>query len=181
MKHCIYCGAEMPDEAKFCGVCGKPFSGEQLQQSTVTQQTVTPQQVQQQSNTVIIQSQSNSVGTVGFVFALLSFILFILTLCSDAINAMLSLNPCLICGLVGYICSIIGLYRKPNGLAITGGIIVSIESIICFIYNIYKSETGVGVSSLLLLISAIVFFILVAKQKKQEKNGSTKQTETNKI
>lgn len=27
-KYCGYCGAKMPDQAKVCGACGKPFAGE---------------------------------------------------------------------------------------------------------------------------------------------------------
>ena len=42
MKHCINCGAEMPDEAKFCSNCGKSVSECQNnleQESNATEQT----------------------------------------------------------------------------------------------------------------------------------------------
>lgn len=176
MKHCIYCGAEMPDEAKFCGVCGKPFSGEQLQQLTVTQQVVASQQVQQQPNMVIIQQQSNSIGTVGFVFSILSFILFVLIVIFD-LKLFEFITVCVIVALVGYFCSMVGIYRKPNGLAIAGGKLVFAETICCLILN-FDGFKNLG-DLLLLQIPAIVFFILAARQGKREKRSNNKQLGTN--
>lgn len=174
MKHCIYCGAEMPDEAKFCGICGKPFSEEQLQQSTEKQQIVASQQIQQQSDTVMIQPQSNSVGTVGFVFAIISFISFVLFIA----NAYVFVATYIICGIIGYICSLIGLFRKPNGLAIKGGCLLIAEIILS---PFYIGDDGLSVSVLILQLMFIIpFVVLIVKQKKAEKSN-VNQTKTNKI
>ena len=169
----------MLEDAKFCGECGKPFGEEQLQQSAeVMQQTFTPQQNQQQPNMVTVQTPSNSVGTVGFVFSLISFISFVLYV-TDA-GAYVFVATYVICGIIGYICSLIGLFKKPNGLAIKGGYILMAEIILSpFYIGNDDISGGMSVSVLILQLMFIIpFVVLVVKQKKNEKSN-VNQAKTN--
>ena len=41
---CNHCGAQLPDEAKFCGNCGNPTARQELRQETPAQSTCSPGQ-----------------------------------------------------------------------------------------------------------------------------------------
>jgi hypothetical protein len=120
MKHCIYCGAGMPDEAKFCGICGKPFSEDQTEQRTTAQQQAPVQEpvYHQQPTTIIVQQQTNGVGKAGFIFALLGL--------------FLGWVPGLgwIFWILGALLSFFGLFKAPRGIAVAGLIISFIDIII---------------------------------------------------
>lgn len=121
MKHCIYCGAEMPDEAKFCGKCGTAFAVEQKEQNCELQSA-------QQQSTIIIQTQTNSIGIVGFVFALIGLFIGYIPFVGWIIV------------LVGAICSSKGRNKEPKGLAIAGSII-SVINIIIMIFSWFLYES----------------------------------------
>lgn len=116
-KHCIYCGAEMPVEAKFCGTCGKPFKEEPDGQQMTSQTTVQSQSYQQHHTTVIVQQQTNGVGKAGFIFALFGLFLGWV----PAIGWIL--------WFLGTILSFIGLFKAPRGFAVAGLVISFIDII----------------------------------------------------
>lgn len=80
------------------------------------------------SNTIEQQSvaprRKNGLGTAGFVLALLAFIISWIPLVGTVIGWIL--------GPLGFIFSLIGVFRQPRGLAIAG-LIISLLSIILLI------------------------------------------------
>ena len=146
---CKYCGSPIGAHSVFCPTCGKRLVSQPAQQATqatlqqpqyqqpVTQQPVPPQQPpfqqplmqpvyqQPQQNTQTIvnveQRSSNSLGTAGFVLALLAFIFSWLPI----LNVV-----AWILWLLGLLFCIIGLFKSPRGMAIAGFIISFIDIII---------------------------------------------------
>ena len=132
MKHCSKCGAEMPDFAKFCGECGNPFEEEQIvrkaPQPTVYQQPLWQQQSQQQPTTVIIQSQTNGLGTAGFVVSLIGLFTFYIPIFGFII------------WFIGSSLSYYGRKKEPKGLAIAGTIISLITCVLWLLcWYLFKS------------------------------------------
>ena len=127
MKYCNRCGAEMPDVAKFCGECGEQLEKEQgVQQRSVYQQPVYQPTYQQQSQPtmVIIQSQTNGLGTAGFVVSLRGLFTFYLPIFGFII------------WFIGCSLSYYGRKKEPKGLAIAGTVI-SIITIILWLLSMY--------------------------------------------
>ncbi len=143
---CKYCGSPIGTNSVFCPACGKRLVSQPVQQATPqqpqyrqseTQQPVSPQQPafqqpliqpmyqQPQQNTQTIvnveQRSSNSLGTAGFVLALLAFLFSWL----PVLNVV-----AWILWLLGLIFCIIGLFKSPRGMAIAGFIISFIDIII---------------------------------------------------
>ena len=142
---CKYCGSEMQSGAAFCPSCGKPQASMPQQQgaSPMSQQ---PQQfynqpmqqpaymagayqqpsqaavasgTQNSSTTVIVQGgRSNGMGTAGFIFALLAFLVCWVPVVD------------IIVWFLGALFSFIGLFKAPRGLAIAGFIISFIGIIV---------------------------------------------------
>lgn len=132
MKQCSKCGAEMPDFAKFCGECGKPFEKEQIMNNvppqTLNRQPMWQQQSQQQPTTVIIQSQTNGLGTAGFVVSLIGLFTFYIPIFGFII------------WFIGSSLSYYGRKKEPKGLAIAGTIISLITCVLWLLcWYLFKS------------------------------------------
>lgn len=104
---CKYCGKELQPGAAFCSSCGKPQVAYLYQQP---QPAVAPN-VSNTTTVIVKGSHSNSIGTAGFVFALLGLIFCWV----PGID--------LILWFLGLIFSIIGLFKAPRGMAIAGFIL----------------------------------------------------------
>lgn len=106
IKKCPYCGGEIPEEAQKCKHCGEWITppAQPVQQQVVVNQ-VEPQ-------------PSNGIGIAGFVISLVCIFLCWIP----------GLN--IIVWLVGFILSLIGIFKKPRGLAIAGLVISSIMAVI---------------------------------------------------
>ena len=134
VSYCRYCGSKILSGSAFCSSCGKPLGDVDAQDISVispatqihSQQSapqavyVVPQQPPQTNQTTVVvnEHKSNGIGTAGFIFALLGI--------------LLSWIPVLdfIIWILGLIFSIIGLFKSPRGLAITGFILSIIDIII---------------------------------------------------
>ena len=123
---CKYCGKELQPDAAFCSACGKPQNNVSIQQpiAQVAQQPVIRPyvaQVYQQpqpvvapnvstnTTTVVVEGgHSNGMGTAGFIIALLGLVFCWIPVVD------------IILWFLGLIFSVIGLFKAPRGLAITG-------------------------------------------------------------
>jgi len=106
LKKCPYCGGEVSEEAQKCKHCGEWINP-------------APQPVQQQYVVNQVDPQpSNGIGIAGFVISLVCIFLCWIP----------GLN--IIVWLVGFILSLIGIFKKPRGLAIAGLVISSIMAVI---------------------------------------------------
>lgn len=135
---CKYCGTELQAGTAFCPSCGKP-QGNVPVQPQQQQVYVQPQQqqpyaagiyqqpqpamaantAQNASTTVIVQgSRSNGMGTAGFVFSLLAFLVCWVPFVD------------IIVWFLGALFSFIGLFKAPRGLAIAGFVLSFIGIII---------------------------------------------------
>ena len=105
IKKCPYCGGEIPEEAQKCKHCGEWITppAQPVQQVVVNQ--VEPQ-------------SSNGIGIAGFVISLVCIFLCWIPI----------LN--FIVWLPGMILSLIGIFKKPRGLAIAGLVISCIIAVI---------------------------------------------------
>ena len=160
--HCPNCGKEIADSVKFCKFCGSqvPAAGAQQATPEVPKTEVVsvkssvietqPQSAQtqgasgqvagreQQVNVTIgnLQPmiQKNGVGTAGFVLAL--------------IGLFLSWVPLLgwIDWFLGAVLSVIGIFRKPRGLAIAGTVISFIDLIL--LITIFGGLAAIGAASI---------------------------------
>ncbi|MFT4186221.1 MAG: zinc ribbon domain-containing protein [Micrococcaceae bacterium] len=132
MDNCINCNANLKLGAKFCVNCGTAV-GNQVINANVNHKTNSningPLYDQQVANTpngvthVVVQNQievkqKNTVGFFGFILALVGLFFGWIPL----------LGP--VCYFLGWVLSIIGLFRKPRGFAITGLIISSVDIIL---------------------------------------------------
>ena len=154
MRYCGNCGAQMRADAPYCPNCGHPSALQQPQQHT--QQPTQPyqpqyvqkypQQYQQpmcaagfsqpQPQVVVVnqKSQSNGLGTTGFICALLAI--------------LLSWIPGLdwILWLLGLIFSLIGCFKAPRGLAIAG-LVISLLDLLLLVAIIGTLGAAVGAAS----------------------------------
>lgn len=106
LKKCPYCGGEVSEAAQKCKHCGEWINP-------------APQPVQQQYVVNQVDPQpSNGIGIAGFVISLVCIFLCWIP----------GLN--IIVWLVGFILSLIGIFKKPRGLAIAGLVISSIMAVI---------------------------------------------------
>lgn len=124
---CKYCGKELQPDAAFCSSCGKPQNNVTIQQPTVQvmQQPVVQQpyvvsayqqpqpiaapNVSTNTTTVVVEGgHSNSMGTAGFIIALLGLVFCWIPIVN------------LILWLLGLIFSVVGLFKSPRGMAIAG-------------------------------------------------------------
>ena len=121
---CKYCGKELQPGAAFCSSCGKPQgnvpvqqpTGQMMQQPVIQPYIVSTCQPPQtapistnNTTTVVVEGgSSNSMGTAGFIIALLG-----LVFCWVPIGN-------LILWFLGLIFSLIGLFKSPRGMAIAG-------------------------------------------------------------
>lgn len=134
---CKYCGKELQPEAAFCSSCGKSQGKASIQQPVVQimKQPVvqpyiaTPYQQPQPvvapnvSTTVIVEgTHSNGLGTAGFIIALLGLIFCWVPVVD------------VILWLLGFVFSIIGMFKAPRGMAIAGLILSLIIIIIILIF-----------------------------------------------
>lgn len=133
---CKYCGTEIQGGVAFCPSCGNPQGNVPVrpQQQQVNVQTTQQQPyasgfyqqpqpamaaAQNSSTTVIVQgSRSNGMGTAGFIFALLAFLVCWVPVVD------------IIVWFLGALFSFIGLFKAPRGLAIAGFILSFIGIII---------------------------------------------------
>ena len=115
---CPACGTQISRYATSCIKCGHPISPVQTPHTTYPAYKERAQKESQQ--TVIIQqgSQSNGVGTAGFVLSLLSLIF--------------SWVPGIgwFVWFLGFLLSFIGMFKSPRGLAVTGFLISIIDLLI---------------------------------------------------
>ena len=119
MKQCDNCGAQMPDEANFCGNCGISLNKVRTEPQDERPQTVAQQPVfRQHPTTVIVQQQSNGLGKSGFICALLGLFFGWV----PGIGWIL--------WILGTVLSFLGLFKAPRGMAFAGLIISFIEIII---------------------------------------------------
>ena len=120
MSFCSKCGAELPQNARFCGKCGEPvFLGFRQPISASNPNNI---YVQQPQPTIQISEKShNGVGTAGFVFAILSIFLGWIPVLGYVINFL------------GFLLSLIGIFKRPRGLAIAGLIISLLDIIIILV------------------------------------------------
>ena len=124
---CKYCGKELQPDAAFCSSCGKPQGKASVQQPVVQimQQPVVQQpyvtnayqqpqpvvapNVSTNTTTVVVEgAHSNSMGTAGFIIALLGLVFCWIPIVD------------LILWFLGLVFSFIGLFKAPRGLAIAG-------------------------------------------------------------
>lgn len=135
--HCISCGKELKAGAAFCPACGSaqaPAAQQikpQVQATPAPVQAAVSQPVQTQAvqsqpgQTVIVnqvaQAEKNGIGVAGFVLSIAAIVL--------------SWVPVLdfILWLLGAIFSVIGIFKKPKGLAIAGAVISFLGLIILII------------------------------------------------
>jgi len=129
VKKCPYCGEEIRAAAKKCKHCGEWFEEKPETKTTATTIPIYAQPIEvprseqnSQGQTIIVnqtpQSQSNGVGTAGFVLALIAL--------------FLSWVPGVgwFMWFLGLLLSFIGMFKSPRGLAVTGFIISLIDLII---------------------------------------------------
>ena len=131
---CKYCGKELRLDAAFCSSCGKPQGNAPAQQPTVhimqqpveqpyvgSPQSATAPNVMTNTTTFVVEkSGSNSMGTAGFIIALLGFVFCWIPIVD------------IILWFLGLVFSIIGIFKAPRGMAIAG-LILSLVIIIVII------------------------------------------------
>lgn len=140
---CKYCGKELQPGAAFCSSCGKPQSKVHVQQPPVqmVQQPVSqpyvvnayqqpqpvanPNVLTNNTTTVVVEgSRSNSMGIAGFIIALLGLVFCWIPVVD------------LILWFLGFLFSLIGLFKAPRGMAIAG---LVLSLIIIFIIIVFWS------------------------------------------
>ncbi len=140
---CKYCGKELQPGAAFCSSCGKPQGSVPIQQPPIQmvqqpvvqpyvaaayqqpQPVVNPNVLTNNTTTVVVEgSRSNSMGVAGFIIALLGLVFCWVPVVD------------LILWLLGFIFSLIGLFKAPRGMAIAG---LVLSLIIIFIIIIFWS------------------------------------------
>lgn len=137
---CKYCGKELQPDAVFCSSCGKPQNKPSVQQpiAQVIQQpvvqpyavrafqqpqpTISPNITNNTTTVVIERDHSNGIGTAGFVFALLGLIFCWI----PYLDVLL--------WFLGFVFSIIGMFKSPRGLAITGFILSLILIVVIIVF-----------------------------------------------
>lgn len=110
--NCPICGASVSKYALSCPKCGHPISASSNEQEAVNTG---------QNQTVIIQQptrKSNGVGVAGFVLSLIAFILSWVPGVSWVI------------WFLGFVLSLIGMFKPNKGLAIAGFVISIIDVIL---------------------------------------------------
>ena len=130
---CPHCGAQLPDGTAFCTSCGQPTAQQPSpDQQAFQQQPYQQQPYQQQPYQPVYPQpkQSNGMGITGFVLALLALLLCWV----PVLNWIL--------WILGLIFSIIGMFKKPKGLAIAGLIISLIGLIVDIVLIIYVSNAA---------------------------------------
>lgn len=133
---CKHCGTQIGEDVVFCPSCGTnqkgvpaPTAGQAPQQPVYQQPAYQPQPMANQGNTnttaqtntttvVVNGSHSNSIGTAGFIFAILAFFVCWVPVLD------------FIVWFLGALFSFIGLFKSPRGLAIAGFILSFIGIII---------------------------------------------------
>lgn len=123
---CKFCGKELQSDAVFCSSCGKPQNKASVQQPIVQvvqqpvvqpyaarayqqPQPVVAPNVSTNTTTVVVEGgHSNSMGTAGFIIALLGLVFCWIPVVD------------LILWFLGLVFSFIGLFKAPRGLAIAG-------------------------------------------------------------
>ena len=155
-SYCKYCGTFIQTASAYCPACGKPQGNvpqQRVEHPVMNQPQQYPQQYPQQpvysqqgnvygvnqqppfqagqsssnmqhTQTIVnVQgSRSNGLGTAGFVLALLSFI-FCWAIVANVVLWFL-----------GFLFSLIGVFKKPRGLAIAGLVISLIDIIIVIVF-----------------------------------------------
>lgn len=132
-NYCKYCGEQLQNGAAYCSICGKPQNRTSIHKLHGTSQALkafedddryqppmTGSNNNQSSNTTVVvhESQSNGLGTAGFVFAILSLLLCWVPVVDVVI------------WLLGAFFSFCGLFKSPRGLAIVGFLLSFIDIII---------------------------------------------------
>lgn len=124
-NYCKYCGKELQPDAAFCSSCGKPQgnvpvkqpSAQMMQQPVVQPYIVSAYQQPQQpapistnnTTTVVVEGgHSNSMGIAGFIIALLGLVFCWVPIVD------------LILWFLGFVFSLVGLFKAPRGMAIAG-------------------------------------------------------------
>lgn len=146
---CVNCGAEINPNSSFCTNCGTKVSSmpqpaaqapaaptqPPVAQPVYQAQPQAPAQPYVVNNTTVEVVKKNGIGTAGFVCAL--------------IGLFVSWIPILgwILWLVGAILSVVGIFKKPRGLAIAGTVISFIDVLI--LLAIAGLATSVGIFSFL--------------------------------
>lgn len=132
---CKYCGKELQPGAAFCSSCGKPQGNVSVQQPPVQMmqrpvaqpyivsayqqpQPTAPISTNNTTTVVVEGGHSNSMGIAGFIIALLGLVFCWVPIVD------------LILWFLGFIFSLIGLFKAPRGMAIAG---IVLSLIIIFI------------------------------------------------
>ena len=115
MAICKNCGADLPDDVKFCTSCGQPLETQQTFENTAPNYQQTPY-TQPISNDTYVPQKTNGLAIAGFVVSLVS-----LVLCCCGIGAIVSL----VLSIVGYV-KASKENQKGKGLALAGIIISAI-------------------------------------------------------
>lgn len=128
-RYCSYCGRELQEGAVFCPFCGKPLDGVSHQDQpsvTLVHQTNTYYQQVTTNNAapVVEKRKVNGVGIAGFIFALLSLVVYLSSMFMTADRLFL----CFILYIFGLFFSIVGMFHSPRHFAFVG-LIVSIVDI----------------------------------------------------
>lgn len=135
---CKHCGTEIAEEVKFCPSCGgsqlpasqqpqqlaqQPYMQQPMQQPYMQQPYVaqgnTNSTAQTNTTTVVVNDRgSNGIGTAGFVFSIIAFLVCWIPILDFII------------WFLGALFSFIGLFKRPRGLAIAGFILSFIGIIV---------------------------------------------------
>ena len=119
-KFCRYCGNEIMPNSAFCPKCGKSLNIAYNPTSQFVAQPIQSRGTNQ--TTVVVQTEkSNSMGTAGFIFAILGLIVS----WAPGVNFII--------WFLGFIFSFIGLFKSPRGMAITGFILSILDIILIII------------------------------------------------
>ena len=138
---CKYCGKELKPDAAFCSSCGKPQGNVSVQQSPVQMmqrpvaqpyivsayqqpQPTAPISTNNTTTVIVEGGHSNSMGIAGFIIALLGLVFCWVPIID------------LILWFLGFIFSLIGLFKAPRGMAIAG---LVLSLIIIFIIIVFGS------------------------------------------
>lgn len=151
MPYCAECGTAIDEAALFCPECGTKVESRPLSNNTLDNPTPTievPQQIMPNNNTVPqfnhsqppmivtqVVTQSNRLGTAGFVCSILALVAFFMSISINPARVATCVTIGGILWILGLIFSLIGVFRHPKGLAIAGLVISSLPFFVLYIFS----------------------------------------------